>query len=237
MDYTIKIDNFQGPLDLLLYFIQRDKINMYDISINHITKEYLNYINMMKDLNIEIAGEFILMSSMLMKIKSRMLLPRYEKELDEEIEDPRQELIDRLVEYKKYKYASEEMKEILEMSSLKYEKGIDEKLDDEQLDLSSYYKDYSVFDLVMIFNNIINKSSKIDLYQTEIEQFTINEKSIEIMSTLNKKKEIIFFEIIKNISSKIEQIVIFLALLDLMKNNSIKIIQNDVFAKISIIKK
>ena len=237
MDYTIKIDNFQGPLDLLLYFIQRDKINMYDISINHITKEYLNYINMMKDLNIEIAGEFILMSSMLMKIKSRMLLPRYEKELDEEIEDPRQELIDRLVEYKKYKYASEEMKEILEMSSLKYEKGIDEKLDDEQLDLSSYYKDYSVFDLVMIFNNIINKSSKIDLYQTEIEQFTINEKSIEIMSTLNKKKEIIFSEIIKNISSKIEQIVIFLALLDLMKNNSIKIIQNDVFAKISIIKK
>ena len=168
MDYTIKIDNFQGPLDLLLYFIQRDKINMYDISINHITKEYLNYINMMKDLNIEIAGEFILMASMLMKIKSRMLLPRYEKELDEEIEDPRQELIDRLVEYKKYKYASEEMKEILEMSALKYEKGIDEKLDDEQLDLSSYYKDYSVFDLVMIFNNIINKSSKIDLYQTEI---------------------------------------------------------------------
>ena len=237
MDYTIKIDNFQGPLDLLLYFIQRDKINMYDISINHITKEYLNYINMMKDLNIEIAGEFILMASMLMKIKSRMLLPRYEKELDEEIEDPRQELIDRLVEYKKYKYASEEMKEILEMSSLKYEKGIDEKLDDELLDLSSYYKDYSVFDLVMIFNNIINKSSKIDLYQTEIEQFTINEKSIEIMSTLNKKKEIIFSEIIKNISSKIEQVVIFLALLDLMKNNSIKIVQNDVFAKISIIKK
>ena len=237
MDYTIKIDNFQGPLDLLLYFIQRDKINMYDISINHITKEYLNYINMMKDLNIEIAGEFILMASMLMKIKSRMLLPRYEKELDEEVEDPRQELIDRLVEYKKYKYASEEMKEILEMSSLKYEKGIDEKLDDELLDLSSYYKDYSVFDLVMIFNNIINKSSKIDLYQTEIEQFTINEKSIEIMSTLNKKKEIIFSEIIKNISSKIEQVVIFLALLDLMKNNSIKIVQNDVFAKISIIKK
>ena len=237
MDYTIKIDNFQGPLDLLLYFIQRDKINMYDISINHITKEYLNYINMMKDLNIEIAGEFILMASMLMKIKSRMLLPRYEKELDQEIEDPRQELIDRLVEYKKYKYASEEMKEILEMSSLKYEKGIDEKLDDELLDLSSYYKDYSVFDLVMIFNNIINKSSKIDLYQTEIEQFTINEKSIEIISILNKKKEIIFSEIIKNISSKIEQVVIFLALLDLMKNNSIKIVQNDVFAKISIIKK
>ena len=237
MDYTIKIDNFQGPLDLLLYFIQRDKINMYDISINHITKEYLNYIDMMKDLNIEIAGEFILMASMLMKIKSRMLLPRYEKELDQEIEDPRQELIDRLVEYKKYKYASEEMKEILEMSSLKYEKGIDEKLDDELLDLSSYYKDYSVFDLVMIFNNIINKSSKIDLYQTEIEQFTINEKSIEIISILNKKKEIIFSEIIKNISSKIEQVVIFLALLDLMKNNSIKIVQNDVFAKISITKK
>ena len=120
MDYTIKIENFEGPLDLLLYFIQRDKINMYDISINHITKEYLDFIDMMKELNIDIAGEFILMASMLMKIKSRMLLPRYEKERDEELEDPRQELIDRLIEYKKYKYASEEMKEILESSSLKH---------------------------------------------------------------------------------------------------------------------
>ena len=235
MDYTIKIENFEGPLDLLLYFIQRDKINMYDISINHITKEYLDFIDMMKELNIDIAGEFILMASMLMKIKSRMLLPRYEKERDEELEDPRQELIDRLIEYKKYKYASEEMKEILESSSLKHSKGMIEEVDDDQINLSDYYKEYSVFDLVVIFNDVINKSSKIDLYQTEIEQFTIDDKSNEMIELLNDKKKIIFSKMIEGISTRIEVIVIFLALLELLKNNKVKIIQKDAFSNIEII--
>ena len=235
MDYTIKIENFEGPLDLLLYFIQRDKINMYDISINHITKEYLDFIDVMKELNIDIAGEFILMASMLMKIKSRMLLPRYEKEMDEELEDPRQELVDRLIEYKKYKYASDEMKEILESSLLKYPKGMIEEVDDDQMNLSDYYKEYSVFDLVVIFNDVINKSSKIDLYQTELEQFTIDDKSNEMIELLNKKKKIIFSEVVDGISTRIEVIVIFLALLELLKNKKIKVIQKDAFSNIEII--
>ena len=235
MDYTIKIENFEGPLDLLLYFIQRDKINMYDISINHITKEYLDFIDVMKELNIDIAGEFILMASMLMKIKSRMLLPRYEKEMDEELEDPRQELVDRLIEYKKYKYASDEMKEILESSLLKYPKGMIEEVDDDQMNLSDYYKEYSVFDLVVIFNDVINKSSKIDLYQTELEQFTIDDKSNELIELLNKKKKIIFSEVVDGISTRIEVIVIFLALLELLKNKKIKVIQKDAFSNIEII--
>ena len=235
MDYTIKIENFEGPLDLLLYFIQRDKINMYDISINHITKEYLDFIDVMKKLNIDIAGEFILMASMLMKIKSRMLLPRYEKEMDEELEDPRQELVDRLIEYKKYKYASNEMKEILESSLLKYPKGMIEEVDDDQMNLSDYYKEYSVFDLVVIFNDVINKSSKIDLYQTELEQFTIDDKSNEMIELLNEKKKIIFSEMVDGISTRIEVIVIFLALLELLKNKKVKVIQKDAFSNIEII--
>ena len=235
MDYTIKIENFEGPLDLLLYFIQRDKINMYDISINHITKEYLDFIDVMKELNIDIAGEFILMASMLMKIKSRMLLPRYEKEMDEELEDPRQELVDRLIEYKKYKYASNEMKEILESSLLKYPKGMIEEVDDDQMNLSDYYKEYSVFDLVVIFNDVINKSSKIDLYQTELEQFTIDDKSNEMIELLNEKKKIIFSEMVDGISTRIEVIVIFLALLELLKNKKVKVIQKDAFLNIEII--
>ena len=235
MDYTVKIENFEGPLDLLLYFIQRDKINMYDISINHITKEYLDFIDVMKKLNIDIAGEFILMASMLMKIKSRMLLPRYEKEMDEELEDPRQELVDRLIEYKKYKYASDEMKEILESSLLKYPKGMIEEVDDDQMNLSDYYKEYSVFDLVVIFNDVINKSSKIDLYQTELEQFTIDDKSNEMIELLNKKKKIIFSEMVDGISTRTEVIVIFLALLELLKNKKVKVIQKDAFSNIEII--
>ena len=234
MDYTIKIDNFEGPLDLLLYFIQRDKINMYDISINHITKEYLDFIGMMKELNIEIAGEFILMASMLMKIKSRMLLPRYDKKTDDELEDPRQELVDRLIEYRQYKYASEDMQKILEISSTKHSKGMVEKLDD-KVNFGDYYKEYSVYDLVVIFNDVINKSPKIDLYQTEIDQFTVDDKSNEMIELLKENKKIFFSEITEDISTRIEIIVVFLALLELLKNKKVKIIQKDAFSSIEII--
>ena len=235
MDYTIKIDNFEGPLDLLLYFIQRDKINMYDISINHITKEYLDFIGMMKELNIEIAGEFILMASMLMKIKSRMLLPRYDKKTDDELEDPRKELVDRLVEYRQYKYASEDMQKILEISSTKHSKGMVEQFDDNKVNFGDYYKEYSVYDLVVIFNDVINKSPKIDLYQTEIDQFTVDDKSNEMIELLKENKKIFFSEITEDISTSIEIIVVFLALLELLKNKKVKIIQKDAFSSIEII--
>ena len=235
MDYTIKIDNFEGPLDLLLYFIQRDKINMYDISINHITKEYLDFIGMMKELNIEIAGEFILMASMLMKIKSRMLLPRYDEKTDDELEDPRQELVDRLIEYRQYKYASEDIQKILEISSTKHSKGMVEQFDDNKVNFGDYYKEYSVYDLVVIFNDVINKSSKIDLYQTEIDQFTVDDKSNEMIELLKENKKIFFSEITEDISTRIEIIVVFLALLELLKNKKVKIIQKDAFSSIEII--
>ena len=104
MDYEIKLENYEGPMDLLLFFIQRDKINIYDIPIHKITDEYLKYIDMMKLLKIEVAGEFILMASMLMRIKSRMLLPRPSE--SEEEEDPRAELMRRLQEYQRFKKAA-----------------------------------------------------------------------------------------------------------------------------------
>ena len=100
MDYRIKLQNFEGPLDLLLFFISRDKLNIYDIPIHKITKEFLNYIDMMKLLKIEIAGEFILMASILMRIKSKMLLPKLKSEDGEEIDDPRIDLVQQLLEFK-----------------------------------------------------------------------------------------------------------------------------------------
>ena len=101
--FTVKLENFEGPLDLLLYFIKRDKIDIYDIPISKITKEYIDTINRTKKLNVAIAGEFILMASMLTRLKTRMLLPRKEDEEGLEIDDPRSVLVDQLVQYKTFK--------------------------------------------------------------------------------------------------------------------------------------
>ncbi|MFP4528160.1 MAG: segregation and condensation protein A, partial [Candidatus Kapaibacterium sp.] len=112
--YNIKLPNFEGPFDLLLYFIKRDEINIYDIPIARITEEFLNYIRLMKIFDLELAGEFVLMAANLMYIKTQMLLPRYKDEEGEEIEDPRTQLVQRLLEYKQFKEASGEMAEMAE---------------------------------------------------------------------------------------------------------------------------
>ena len=106
--FTVKLENFEGPLDLLLYFIKRDKIDIYDIPISKITKDFFDYISMLNQLNIEVGGDFIYIASLLMRIKSRMLLPREKNELEEEI-DPRTDLVSKLIEYKKFKEISQKL--------------------------------------------------------------------------------------------------------------------------------
>ena len=111
MSYHVKLNVFEGPLDLLLFFIKRDEINIYDIPISYITSEYLQYLELMKSMNLQLAGEFIYMASLLMRIKAQMLLPHDINENLEEIEDPRTELVQMLVEYQQYKMASETLRD------------------------------------------------------------------------------------------------------------------------------
>ena len=117
MDYQVKIDNFEGPMDLLLFFIQRDKLNIYDIPISHITKEFLDYMKMMDIMNIDLGGEFVYMATLLMKIKAKMLLPVSDDD-EEQIEDPRTPLVQRLLEYQQYKKVSEDLREQYESHSV-----------------------------------------------------------------------------------------------------------------------
>ena len=112
IDYQVRVENFEGPMDLLLFFIQRDRLNIYDIPISEITNEFLDYVKMMENMNIELGGEFVYMASMLMKIKVKMLLPRTDNN-EEEIEDPRLPLVERLLEYKRFKEISQELGEKL----------------------------------------------------------------------------------------------------------------------------
>ena len=111
MDYQVKVENFEGPMDLLLFFIQRDKLNIYDIPIAHITREFLDYMKLMDMMNIDLGGEFVYMASLLMKIKAKMLLPVSDEDV-EQIEDPRTPLIQRLLEYQQYKKVGEQLQEI-----------------------------------------------------------------------------------------------------------------------------
>ena len=121
--YSIKLNNFEGPIDLLLYFINRDRIDIYDIPIFKITKDYLNYINMMEKMDIDLGGEFIYMSTLLIQIKANMLLPKAIDENCEQLEDPRVELIHKILEYKRFKNISNELQDRLEAHNKKYPKG------------------------------------------------------------------------------------------------------------------
>ena len=122
MDYQVKIENFEGPMDLLLFFIQRDHLNIYDIPIAHITSEFLGYMNMMDTMNIELGGEFVYMASLLMKIKVQMLLPVSDND-NEEIEDPRKPLVQRLLEYQQFKEKGEYLGEKYNEHLTHYPKG------------------------------------------------------------------------------------------------------------------
>ena len=121
--YSIKINNFEGPMDLLLYFINRDRIDIYDIPIFKITKDYLKYIDIMEKMDIDLGAEFIYMSTLLIQIKARMLLPKVIDENSEEIDDPRVELVHRILEYKRFKNISNELHDKLELHSKRYPKG------------------------------------------------------------------------------------------------------------------
>ena len=235
--YKIKLPNFEGPFDLLLYFIQRDELNIYDIPIAKITEEFLTYIKIMQQFDIELAGEFIVMSSHLMYIKTQMLLPRPQTDEDgEEIEDPRTELVEQLLEYKQIKEAAEEINELHQEQRYTYYRH----LFDADLNRSKSIAEYSnagLFDLIKAFNRVIDRNKEKNLkHVVDVEPITIEEKSNEIISKLNSKKRISFFKLVDN-AIKIEIIVTFLSLLELIKQKRIFIFQKDNFDDIVIAQK
>ncbi len=219
MIYQIHLEQFEGPLDLLLHLIRRDKINIYDIPISHITREYLSYIDVMSDLKLELAGEFFVMAATLMRIKAQMLLPRrYEEE--EEQEDPREDLVRNLIEYRKYKeaathFAEKEMdrKKVFSRPSVKPPRDIS-LLEDRKMEVS-------VFDLVDAFRKVMDELKNQVSYRIEKEAFTIEEKVELIRESIRKRSEILFSELFKGVFDKIEVIITFLALLEMVKTGDL----------------
>jgi segregation and condensation protein A len=227
--YKIKLEQFEGPLDLLLFFIKRDELNIYDIPISRITKEFLDYVNLIKLLDLEIAGDFILMASTLMHIKVRMLLPRDVDERGEEI-DPRADLIKALLEYKKYKEVSEDLN-YMESNQRKitYRGNFSKDSAEAPPEYDVLLKNISIFDLAKAFKKAIEGVKPAPVHEIRKINISIDEMIEFIMDRLKKMGEIHFLSLVHGMKEKIRIVVTFIALLELSKMQLIKIKESTEF--------
>lgn len=237
MEYKVKLEVFEGPLDLLLYLIKRDEVDIYDISIERITKQYLEYMEAFQVLNIELAGEFIVMAANLLYIKSRTLLPKDQQmaEEDAEEDDPRWELIRQLIEYKKFKEVAEK---------LRSREAIQEQLfprfpvlPEVEAQDTLLVEEVGIFDLINAFQKILKRLEKKkpeDLRQIFEENFTVGEKIDYLLRITRGGTSIRFEECFAEAASRTEIVVTFLAMLELIRLKQLRVRQERHFAQIWI---
>jgi segregation and condensation protein A len=239
LDKTFKINDFEGPLDLLLHLIKDNKMSIFDIEIATITTQYLEIIEDAKNINLEIASDFLVMASTLLEIKSKSLLPKSEVEIDDEYEEGSQdELVRRLLEYKRYKEISEELKEFNETRNLIYTKPLE--------DLSHYKKtesvsdlagDVELYDLIRTMDKMMQrlKFKKPLSSIMENSELSVEERCVTLLEQINTKKEKkVLLDDLIDVPTKSYLIVTFLALLDLSKRNKVRISQDKTFDKVYI---
>ena len=221
--YKIKLDHFEGPLDLLLFFIKRDELNIYDIPISKITKEFLEYVNLIKMLDLEVAGDFILMASTLMHIKVRMLLPREVDEKGEEI-DPRQDLINALLEYKKYKEMAEEFS-FFESTQRKINFRGNFSMDEKEIppDYEILLRNVSIYDLAKAFKHAIESIQESPIHEIRKINVSIEEQLNFILKSLEESTQLHFLSLINSMREKIRIVITFVALLELVKMGEVGI--------------
>lgn len=227
MGYNIKLDIFEGPLDLLLHLIKKNEVDIYDIPVAVITEQYLEYIEMMKEMNLEFAGEFLVMAATLVHIKSKMLLPVDEEAPVEEDEgaDPREELIKRLLEYQRYKEAAKELGERPVLGRDIFLRGMEIPLD--ELEEGAGFMSVSVFDLMAALKDILAKAPKERTIELTSERFKIADKINHVMEIINSVKSATFTSLFPDEATRGEIVVTFLAILELAKLMMIKIHQTD----------
>ena len=233
-DYKVRLDIFEGPLDLLLYLIKRDEIDIYDISLERITKQYLEYLQAFKELNIEVAGEFVVMAANLIYWKSRSLLPVDQQPPEEDVDedDPRWELIRQLIEYKKFKEAAEQ----LQVRQLEQEKifsriAAPTTLTSAPLRLG----EVGIFQLINAFQVVLKRvENRENLTEIFGENFTVSDKIEQILQRVATGTSVRFSELFVTAASRVEIVVTFLALLELIRLKQVRAMQNDPFAEIEI---
>jgi segregation and condensation protein A len=235
VENRVSLDIFEGPLDLLLYLIKKDEVDIYEVSIERITSQYLEYIETFKILNIDLASEFVVMAANLMYIKSRTLLPRHEQPPGEEIEeeDPRWELIRQLVEYKKFKDAAGYLEE-REAEQQRIFAGFTEESEPEEEDAVPL-PDVGIFDLIRAFQGILKRFEDEDeLNEIVDDRFTTGDKIDYLLRVVERGQSIRFQELFAEATSKTEVVVTFLALLELIRLNEFRVLQKEALGEMKI---
>ena len=243
MEMQFKLEVFEGPLDLLLHLIEKNKVNIYDIPIAEITDQYLEYIDEMKRQDLNVMSEFLVMAATLLNIKSKMLLPKEEVEVEEE-EDPRAELVQQLLEYKMYKtYAYELRDRQVDADQIFYKVPTipDEVLAyEEPVDVDELISDLTLNKLNLIFQSVLKREkSRVDPVRSRFgeikkEEVSLEEKMEEILSFARAHKTFSFRELLERQSSRVQIVVTFLVILEMMKAGEIHIVQEKIFDDIRI---
>ncbi|MDD4909811.1 MAG: segregation/condensation protein A [Candidatus Omnitrophica bacterium] len=234
MSYKVKLEVFEGPLDLLLYLVKKDHLNICDIPIAEVTEQYLQYIELMRLLDLNIAGEFLVMASTLINIKSKMLLPAEEKQaLEEEEEDPRQELVNRLIEYQRFKEAAGKLKRLEDARREVFTRDAND--DPAEIDDEVYFE-ASLFDLIAAFRNALKEVPKDIFYEVIKDEFTVEQKIHDILHLLLIESRILLSELFNKARSKIEIVSTFLAILELIRLKEVKVRQKGVFGEVEVIR-
>ncbi len=240
MEYKVVLEAFEGPLDLLMHLIEKEKVDIYDIPIARITDQYIEYIQGMQSLDLNLTSEFLVMAATLLEIKSKMLLPKSSRE-DEQLEieevDPREELIRRLIEYKKFKAAADSLKTKGDTQSkifFKQKEELEEFMEQDSFELEKV--DFK--ELFLAYMNILNRCKEdikeINLTEIQRDELTIEDCMDNLESTINQKKKIKFDELFSGDITKTKVVVIFLSVLELIKLKKIKVVQEQNFGEIVI---
>jgi segregation and condensation protein A len=222
------LDTFEGPLDLLLYLIRKQNLNILDVPIADITDQYVNYINLMKELELELAGEYLLMAAMLAEIKSKMLLPLFEEVEDEE--DPRAELVRRLLEYERYRAASEELNKLQRLERDVFITGVESSHLAQPIELP----EIALQELLVSFQDVLNRAEMFTSLHMLKEPLSVRERMATILEKLKNKDFIDFTELFDLEEQKTGLVVTFLAILELMKESLIEIVQAKDFGVIHV---
>jgi segregation and condensation protein A len=230
--YTVRLEMFEGPLDLLLHLIQKNEVDIFNIPIALITEQYLETINVMKVLNLDIVGEYLLMTSTLLHIKSKMLLPISAEEEEEEGEDPRAELVRRLLEYQKYKQAAVELER---RPMLDRDVFIRLVLVDDQELREEERIEVNLFELLDAFRHVLERAKPEPVHEVILDRISVEEKVQDILSLLRRENRSIAFHLLfPEQASRRVIIVTFLAILELVKSKLIRIFQTSLFETIRI---
>ncbi len=232
-DYKVKLPIFEGPLDLLWHLIQKNKIDIYDIPMAEVTRQYLDYLAKFREFDMDLASSFLVMAATLLQIKSRMMLPRPPKENDEEEEpeDPRAELVERLLEYKKFREAAELLADMASIEEKSFAR--------DPMPIPSKHTAPDSLPLVLLikaFRNALKLGDELKIPQVIVqpESYNINDKMARILDMLARREGKAFFEDLAETGSKGELVVLFLALLELIKLKAVTVRQDEVFATIYI---